>query len=118
VILTYLLLGLEVHVLGVLLVSLDPGLQHVDEELLAVQIVGCQRGGGLLLDRLQLGLFKKIMINNLCKKLRFGSQLRDFFSKLCSYQFGGAGAKGLKSKCLPEPKLRIAAPAPFYLSQT
>jgi hypothetical protein len=56
VILTYLLLCLEVHVLGVLLVSLDPRLQHVDEELLAVQVVGCQRGGGLLLDRLQLGL--------------------------------------------------------------
>ncbi len=55
-ILTYLLLCLEVHVLGVLLVSLDPRLQHVDEELLAVQVVGCQRGGRLLLDRLQLSL--------------------------------------------------------------
>jgi hypothetical protein len=34
----------------------------------------------------------------------------------------GAGAEKPKLNCLlgpePEPKLRIAAPAPFYLSQT
>ena len=48
-------LRLEVHVLGVLLVPLDPGLQHVDEELLAVHVVGGE-GDGLLLDGLQLSL--------------------------------------------------------------